>query len=81
MAVRPLETMWHAVLRTDRDELVTYLRSDECRDEDKLEFAAFVDAADEPVIGEIARAMGENLMNGGGYWESIPFAVEKVMPS
>jgi hypothetical protein len=72
----------HPILQTGRSEI-----ADTCRDPDHNSWlqgdsealALAVEAASEDEIGQIARKLGDALMNGGGYWESLPQVAENIL--
>jgi hypothetical protein len=50
-----------------------------CREDGRLDLVARLRICDEGDFMQIARKLGDVLMEGGDYWEGIPAAVERAL--
>lgn len=74
--------VFHPLLRTARSEIADVCRQAEHNyliDGDAEKLALAVESAEEQEIARIASKAGENMMNDGNYWLSLPLAAEGVL--
>lgn len=64
------------VLTTSAAEII-----ETCREAGRQDLVLRLRIADEGTFKHIARKLGDVLMEGGDYWEGIPVAVERALPS
>jgi hypothetical protein len=82
MTVTANPDTFYPVLRACRSEIAEAIRNSEHNSEiesDAEKLAAALESAEEHYIEQIARKVGDLMMDGGDYWGALPLAAESVL--